>query len=86
MGLLFSFCLRKALLEALPGGLDRPSVEAWGGRAGRGHVRGAGWPRGDRAHGANHPETMTCMNFKAPKTTKRLLYEPNHLHHAQDGI
>jgi len=74
------------LASAKPRRLDRPSVAAQSDRVGRAHVHGAGWSRGDHAHGANHPETVMCTNFKAPKTTKQLLQEPNHLHHAQDGI
>ena len=42
--------------------------------------------RGDRAHVANQPETVSYMNFKATIKTKRLLLDLNHLHHAQDGI
>ena len=42
-------------------------------RAGHGHVRGVRRPRGDRAPGANQPETETRTNFKAFNTTKRLL-------------
>ena len=37
--------------------------------------------RGDHAHTANQPETVSCMNFKAPIKTKRLLLDLNHLHH-----
>ena len=42
--------------------------------------------RGGRAHGANHPEIVTCTNFKAPVKTKRMILEPSHLHHAQESI
>ena len=42
-------------------------------RTGRGHVHGVRRPRCDRAPGANQPETVTRMNFKAFNTTKRLL-------------
>ena len=59
-------------------GLDRALAARpakYGGttdRAGRGHVHGVRRPRGDRAPGANQPETMTRTNFKAFNTTKRL--------------
>ena len=41
---------------------------------------------GDRGQGANQPETVTHMNFKAFNATRRLLQEPVQFHHAQDGI
>ena len=42
---------------------DRPNVVAQGDRARHGHVRGVGRPRGDRAHGANQPETCDVHEF-----------------------
>ena len=68
------------------GRLDRSSMAARGDHAGRGHVRDGGWPRGDRAHGANHPEAVSCTNFKALVKTKLMILEPSHLHHAQESI
>ena len=50
------------------------------------HVRGVGRPQGDRAPGANQPETSTCTNFKAPVKTKRFNLEPSHLHYSKEGI
>ena len=55
-------------------------------RAGQSAWRRQTPERGDRAHAANQPETVSCMNFKAPIKTKRLLLDLNHLHHTQDGI
>ena len=69
-----------------PRRLDRPSMAARGDRVGRGHVRGAGWPRGDRAHDANHPKAVSCTNFKAPIKTKRLRLILNLLHYAKKGL
>ena len=64
---------------------DRPSVAARGDRAGRSYVRGVRWPRGDRAHGANYPEAVSCMNFKALIQTKLMKLELNRLHYAKEG-
>ena len=52
---------------------------------GRGHVRGAGWPRGDRVHGAKHTEDVSCTNFKVLIQTKLMKLELNRLHYAKEG-
>ena len=60
-------------------------MAARGGRMGRDHVRDVGWPHGDHAHGAKHPEAVSCMNFKALNQTKVMKLELNHLHYAKEG-
>ena len=74
------------LALAKPRWPDRPDVAAQGDRARHVHVRGVGRPQGDRAPGANQPETSTCTNFKALIKTKPLLLNLNRLHYTQDGI
>ena len=41
---------------------------------------------GDYAHVANHPETVSCMNFKALIATKLLRLTLNRLHYAKEGL
>ena len=77
---------RCASASAKPGRPDRPSVVVQSDHARRNHMRSVRRLRGDRAPGANQPETSTSMNFKALITTKPLLLNLTWLHNTQDGI
>jgi len=41
---------------------------------------------GDRAHSARQPKQVSCMNFKAFKTSKPLIQSPNHFCYTLEGI